>query len=416
MKSKVKYLKVMLSVFGVAAVALCLFASQAAAATKYVVKDGKKFVELDGKLFPALAVLRPPPIPKDNPQTLDKNGWPLMNDPKVQLGYKLFFEPALSGDGSVACSTCHKPDEGWSLNSAISRGYPGISHWVNSQTVVNSGQYGRLFWDGHALSLESQAPSAAQGLSGNGKADMMEQRLYQVPAYRKSFKAIFGSDRNMVKDSWRAIAAFQRAMNQPDTPFDKYLLGDKKALTEQQVKGMVIFEGKGRCIACHNGHIFTDEKYYNIGLPLQPLFLEDPIKQAGHRSQTYIRGVPEAFFRKTKFMSGLYMQTHRKQDIGKFRTAPLRYLEFTPPYMHSGVFDDLAEVVEFYSNGGFTDETKGKPDKVMRFHGIDNKTKQIKKLDLTDEEKEDLVSFLESLTGEEIILPRPKLPKPEVMN
>ena len=417
MESEVKHLKAMLAVFGVAALALFLFASQALAAdTKYVVKDGKRFVEVEGELFPALAPLRPPPIPMDNPQTLDENGWPAMNDPKVQLGYKLFFEPALSGDGSIACSTCHKPDEGWGLNSAISRGYPGISHWLNSQTVINSGQYGRLFWDGHTLSLESQAPSAAQGLSGNGKVDMMEQRLYQVPEYRKAFKAIFGSDRNMVKDSWRAIAAFERAMNQPDTPFDNYMRGDKEALTEQQIRGIKLFEGKARCIVCHSGHVFTDEKYYNIGLPLQPLFLEDPIKQAGHRSQTYIRGVPEAFFRKTKFSGGLYLQTHMKQDIGKFRTAPLRYLEFTPPYMHNGIFDDLEEVVEFYNKGGATEETAGKPDKVLAMHGVDNKSKRLRKLDLTDEEKADLVAFLESLSGAEIILPRPELPKPAVMN
>ena len=417
MNKRRKHLKEMLGVFGVAAVAAALFAGQAfAAETKYVVKDGKKFVEVEGELFPALAALSPPPIPRDNPQTLGKDGWPVWEDPKVQLGYKLFFEPALSGDGSVPCFTCHKPDEGWGLNSAISRGYPGISHWMNSQTIINSGQFGRLFWDGHTLSLETQAPSAAQGLSGNGKSDMMEQRLYQVPEYRKAFKKIFGSDRNMVKDSWRAIAAFERAMNQPDTPFDFYMNGDKEALSEEQVRGMKLFEGKARCIVCHNGHMLTDEKYYNIGLPLQPLFLENPIAQAGHRSQTYIRGVPEKFFRKSKFSGGLYLQTHLKQDIGKFRTAPLRYLEFTPPYMHNGIFDDLEEVVDFYNDGGFTDETKGKPDKVLTRHGIDNKTKRLKKLDLTDEEKEDLVAFLESLSGEDLVLPTPELPKPQVMN
>ena len=393
-----------------ATAALLLFASQAfAVETEYVVTDGKRFVEIDGELFPALAALSPPPIPKDNPQTVGDDGWPLWDDSKVQLGYKLFFEPALSGDGSVPCSTCHKPDEGWGLNSVISRGYPGISHWLNSQTIINTAYLGKLFWDGHALSLEAQAPSAAQGLSGNGKVDMMEQRLYQVPEYRKAFKAIFGSDRNMVKDSWRAISAFERAMNQPDTPFDEYMRGDEDALTEQQIRGIRLFEGKARCIVCHNGPLLSDEKYYNIGLPLQTLFLEDPIKQAGHRSQLYIRGEPEYMFRKFKFHPGVYLSTHLMQDIGKFRTAPLRYLEFTPPYMHNGVFDDLEEVVDFYNDGG-------KEDRTLENFGIANKTKRLKKLDLTDEEKEDLVAFLESLSGEEILLPTPKLPLPAIMN
>ncbi|MBT6406937.1 MAG: cytochrome-c peroxidase, partial [Rhodospirillaceae bacterium] len=316
--------------------------------------------------------------------------------------------PALSGDGSVPCVTCHKPDEGWSLSSSISRGYPGISHWLNSQTILNTANLGKLFWDGHKLSLEAQAPSAAQGLSGNGKSDMMEQRLYQVPEYRKAFKAIFGSDRNMVKDSWRAIAAFERAMNTPETPFDQYMRGDKGALSADQVRGLKIFEGKGRCIMCHNGPLLTDEKYYNVGLPDQPQFWDDPIKQAGHRSQMYSRGQPEYMFRKTNTHPGVYLSTHLKQDIGKFRTAPLRHLEYTPPFMHNGMFDDLEAVIDFYNKGGDKDRT-------LRDYGIANKTKRLKKLDLTDGEKADLLAFLESLSGDEHLLPTPKLPAPAVM-
>lgn len=377
--------------------------------TEYVLQDGKKFVEIDGELFPAIAALPPPPIPRDNPQTVDEDNWPIFQDAKVQLGYKLFFEPALSGDGSVSCATCHSPDEGWGLYSTISRGYPGVSHWVNSQTIVNTAYYGKLFWDGHALSLEAQAPSAAQGLSGNGKADMMEQRLFQVPEYRKWFKEIFGSDRNMVKDSWRAIAAFERALNTPDTPFDLYMKGDEEALDESQIRGMKLFEGKARCIMCHNGPLLTDEKYYNTGPPLQEYFIEDPIAQIGFRSQTYIRGVPEEFFRKTKFHPGVYLSTHRKEDIGKFRTAPLRYTLWTPPYMHNGTFDDFYEVLEFYNEGGGEDQA-------LKDFGIATKTEKLKPLNLTDEEIEDLAWFLEALSPlNEIWLPTPKLPGTAVM-
>ncbi len=363
----------------------------------------KKFVTIDGQKFPALAPLPPPPIPKDNSQTVDKNGFPRMDDPKVQLGYKLFFDARLSGDSSVACSTCHNPEEGWGLNSAISRGYPGISHWRNSHTVINSAYQGKLFWDGHSLSLERQAPSAAQGLSGNGKPDMMEQRLRQIPGYVKAFKQVFGGHYNMVKDSWRAIAAFQRALVQPDTPLDKYLLGDKSALSEEQVRGKKLFEGKARCIMCHNGPLLSDEKNYNLGVPQNEAFLKDPIMQAGHRSQMYSRGVREPLFRKLKWDPGSYMSTKLMSDLAKFRTQPLRYLEFTPPYMHNGVFDDLEEVVDFYNDGGGANLAK-------RDFGIDNKTKVLKKLDLTDSEKEDLVEFMGALSGEEILLTPPVLP------
>ncbi len=97
-----------------------------------------------------------------------------MDDPKVQLGKLLFFDGRLSGDNSVSCATCHAPDQGWGLNSAISRGYPGTSHWRNSHTIVNSAYMWKLFWDGSAKALEPQGKSANTGLSGNGKTDMME--------------------------------------------------------------------------------------------------------------------------------------------------------------------------------------------------------------------------------------------------
>ena len=149
------------------------------------------FVTLDGENFPALQPLPPPPIPADNKQLLyteddpatpyNDIGFPRKDDPKVQLGMLLFFDARLSGDNSVACSTCHAPDQGWGLNSAISRGYPGTSHWRNSHTAMNSAYMWKLFWAGSAKALEPQGKSANTGLSGNGKTDMMEERIRQCP-------------------------------------------------------------------------------------------------------------------------------------------------------------------------------------------------------------------------------------------
>jgi len=370
-----------------------------------VAKDGKTYFKIDGELFPGLEALGPPPIPKDNPQRVDAKGWPVKDDPKVKLGELLFFEPALSGDGSVSCQTCHVQGAGWALNSAISRSYPGQSHWRNSQSIINAAYMSKLFWDGHSASLEKQAKSAAQGLAGNGKVPMMSARLQMIPQYVEMYTAAFGGIRNPVADAYRAISAWERTMTSVDSPIDQYLRGDKDALDEQQLRGMDLYNGKARCIMCHNGALASDEKYYNLGQPRQPLFYEIPKNQIGFRSQTTSVGVSEKIFRKIKSDLGLYFKSHNKEDMGKFRTQPLRFIEYTPPYYHNGVFDDLEEVVDFYNDGGGDDY-------VLADMGFSTKTSRLKKLNLTDDEKEDLVSFLEGFSGEEVFLETPELPKP----
>ena len=385
--------------------------------------DGGFVTTPDGERFPALHALPPPPIPGDNKQLLHTEddpstpyndiGFPRKDDPKVQLGMLLFFDARLSGDNSVACSTCHAPDQGWGLNSGISRGYPGTSHWRNSHTAMNSAYMWKLFWAGSAKALEPQGKSANTGLSGNGKTDMMEERLRQCPDYVRMFKEVFGTRIPLLDDAWRAIGAFERTLIQPDTPFDRYIMGDKSALDAAQIRGLALFNGKAGCIKCHNGPMFSDQKYHNLGLPQQESFLEDPIQQITHRFQYYSKGSSEDAYRNGKHDLGLYFVSKRKEDIGKFRTQPLRYLEYTPPYMHNGTFDTLEEVVEFYNKGGEANWTE-------YTFGIDNKSKRMKKLNLTDPEKKDLVAFLKSLSGEEVrdLTPwgsaqmPPKLPDP----
>ncbi|MDP6046721.1 MAG: cytochrome-c peroxidase, partial [Phycisphaerae bacterium] len=180
---------------------------------------------------------------------------------------------------------------------------------------------------------------------------------------------------------------------------------DDEALDEAQVRGLDLFNGKARCIMCHNGRLASDEKFYNLGLPRQPLFSEIHKNQIGFRSQNYSAGMPEYVFRATKSDLGLYPRTHNKEDMGKFRTQPLRYIEYTPPYYHNGVMDDLYEVVEFYNEGGGDDY-------VLADFGFTTKTDRLQPLNLTEEEIEDLVAFLEGFSGEEILIEVPILPKP----
>ncbi|MBT3214429.1 MAG: cytochrome-c peroxidase [Deltaproteobacteria bacterium] len=339
-----------------------------------------------------LDALGPVPVQLDNKQTPEK----------IELGRMLFFDPRLGGDASIACSDCHSPKEGWSFAAPISRGYPATVHWRSSQTIVNSAYYSKLFWAGAAKSLEAQAPSAAKGgVAGNGEDDVMEARLAFIPEYRERFRDVFGDEWPLINNAWKAIAAFERTLVQRDTPFDKYMKDDGAALGEAEKRGLALFQGKANCFECHNGPLFSDQKFYNLGVPRHDGWLEDGMKQITFRFELYAKGVTEEDYRNLKDDPGLYFRTKQKRDKGKFRTPSLRYTLYTAPYMHNGAFFGLDEVIDFYNEGGGTNDFAA------------NKTRILKPLGLTDDEKEDLLMFLESLSGEEIVMEAPKLPKYE---
>ncbi len=346
--------------------------------------------------IPPLATLPDaPPIPSDNKQS----------DAKVALGKLLFFDPRLGGDASVACASCHDPAQGWAWAEDLSRGYPGTVHWRNSQSIINSGYYPGSFWANSVPSLEKQAPSAAKGgVAGNGENDIMESRLVLIPEYKKRFKEVFGDEHPLIANAWRAIAAFERTLNQTDTPLDRYLKGDKKALTEEQLRGKALFEGKAGCIQCHNGPLASNMKFYNIGVPPAKRWEEDGLAQITFRFELYGKGSNEELYRTAKADPGAYFRGKNNWDLGKFRTPSLRYTMYTAPYMHNGAFYTLDEVVDFYNKGGFDEDnrTTGWPK---------TKSSLIKPLGLTDDEKADLVAFLEAFSGDEILMDKPELPE-----
>ncbi|WP_371223917.1 cytochrome-c peroxidase [Roseovarius sp. 2305UL8-3] len=337
-----------------------------------------------------LAALGEPPIPADNPMTPEK----------IALGEKLFFDPLLSGNGAMPCSACHAPSAGWAVQDKISFGYPGTTHWRNSQTIINSAYYGKLFWAGASGSLEHQARSAARGgVAGNGEDDMMEARLAFVPEYREAFREVFGDDWPLVRHAYMAIAAYQRTLVQTDTPFDNYMNGDDAALTDQQKRGLELFTGKANCAACHNGALLSDEAYYNTGVPPYDGWETDPIAQITFRFELFAKGSTEEMYRTTKDDPGLYFRTKQKADKGKFRTPSLRYTKYTYPYMHNGMLETLRDVVVFYNEGGGENEFSA------------NKSELIQPLGLNDEEIDDIVAFLESLSGDEILPDEPDVPE-----
>ena len=329
-----------------------------------------------------LAPLPPPSIPKDNPNTPEK----------IELGKKLFWDGRLSGDGSTPCVSCHLPQLGWGDGGELSRGYPGTRHWRNSQTILNSAYYDKLFLDGSVTSLEAQAPPAAEGsVAGNGDTSMMEMRLRFVPEYVARFKQVFGSEWPRMNDAYRAISAYQRTIitDAKQVPFDRYAMGDKNALNASQKRGMALYNGKANCIACHSGPLASNQQFYALGVPDHPAFKDDAIAQVTHRWQWYQKGVPEKDYRGAMDDAGLYFVTRNPKDIGKWRVPSLRELKYVAPYMHNGSLATLKDVVDFYDKGG---------------GNAVNKTPLLKPLKLTEREKKDLVAFLEALSMDQPLL------------
>lgn len=337
---------------------------------------------------PPLGPLPEVPVPADNPIT----------QAKVDLGRLLFFDNRLSGDAGTSCASCHDPRLGWGDGQAISRGYAGTQHWRNSQTTVNSAFFTKLFWAGEVPSLEAQAESAITGnLAGNGDTVMIEERLSQIPEYVDRFQEAFGTSQPSFDLVLKAIASFERAeMISRDSPFDEYLAGDKEALSDDAKKGLALFQGKARCVACHNGPLMSDEDYHFLDLPQNKLFEKDPLRQVALRYQHYIRGVPEEVYRNADSDLGLYYTTTKDSDRGRFRTPSLRYLDYTAPYMHNGIFGTVEDVIDFYDQGGGDDPSQ---------------SPLIQPLNLTEDEKFELAEFLYSLSGSEIRIQTPKLPE-----
>lgn len=343
---------------------------------------------------PAIPPLGPLPavsVPTDNPQTAAK----------IELGKMLFWDSRLGGDASSPCVVCHEPGKGWGDGGEISRGYPGTQHWRNSQTILNSAFYNKLFWEGNVTSLEGQAPAAAEGnVAGNGDPSLMEMRMRFIPEYVERFKKVFGIDWPRMTQAYQAIAAFERTIvsDPKQVPFDRYTAGDKKALSESAQRGMALYHGKGGCIQCHNGPLASDQRFYSLGVPENEVFRTDSLYQVTHRWEHYQKGVTEPGYRGADLDMGLYYQTKNPKDIGKFRTPSLRELKYTAPYMHNGIFYTLDEVVDFYNKGGGDAKWP-------------NKTPLVKPLGLSDQEKKDLVAFLEALSMDKpLLMDPPKLP------
>lgn len=314
-------------------------------------------------------------VPEDNPVTPEK----------VALGRALYFDKRLSKDGTVSCATCHDPDKGFADGKKVSEGIGGQKGTRNAPTVLNSVFYEFQFWDGRAATLEEQAkgPMVNPVEMGMASHDDVVKVVRAIPEYQKAFAGVFGREPS-IDDVAAAIATFERTVLSGDSPFDRFIAGDKPALSESAQRGWELWNGKARCNTCHpfGGATpnFSDNKFHNIGvaakgrdfgaLARQAAAEPDPEKLAFHPGFTEL---------------GRFVTTRQPKDIGSFKTPGLRDVALTAPYMHDGSEATLLDVVNFYDRGG--EPNPNLDGGVVPLH-------------LTDQEKQDLVAFMEALTGE----------------
>lgn len=303
------------------------------------------------------------PAPADNPTT----------EEKVELGKALFFDPRISSTGTVSCNSCHNVMAGGDDNRPNSVGIEGKMGDRGAPTVWNAAFYSTQFWDGRANTLEDQAigPMTNPIEMGMPDHDTVMARLKEIPGYKAKFKAAFGDTKMTIDQAAKAIAAYERTLITPNSPYDKYVNGDKKALSKQQQKGMQLFEQVG-CKSCHSGAAFNGQQDVAIGTPVLMKF---PV----FANNTYTTE-----FRLTED-TGREKVTGKKADAHFFRTPTLRNITLTAPYFHNGAVKDLATAV-----------------KVMAKTQLNR--------DLDKQEVNSIIAFLESLTGEFPEQTMPRLP------
>lgn len=288
------------------------------------------------------------PVPADNPLT----------PARVALGERLFFEPLLSADGKLSCSSCHKPQHVFSDTVAVSPGVYGRRGTRNAPSIVNAAYGESFFWDGRAATLEDQALHPIQAPNEmDMPLDSVLQRLDGKPEYREGFAGAFPDGAVSAPNLARAIASYVRTLRSGDSPLDRFFAGDSTALSTEARDGFQLFVGRARCFLCHAGPTLTDQAFHNTGIAWRDGMIADSGRAA-------VTGVRDA--------------------LGAFKTPTLRNVARTAPYMHDGSVATLEEVVDFYDGGGNPNPYQDR---------------DIRPLDLSAGERSALLAFLRSLSG-----------------
>lgn len=242
---------------------------------------------------------------------------PASPTPLAHLGRQLFFDPRLSADGRVACASCHRPDQGWTVHTPTATGAHGQRGRRNPPGLQDVALRTHWAWDGaaHSLAEQSLRPLTDPREMGNPSLASVWQRIRTAPAYAPLTSA---------QDMGDALAAFQRTLHRR-SPFDRFVQGEHRALSDQALRGLHLFRTTARCANCHFGPTLNDGQFHNLGI---------------------------AFFGEPSQDLGRFEATGQCDDVGRFRTPSLRHVARTAPYMHHGLFDSLDGVLRLYARGG----------------------------------------------------------------
>ena len=328
-------------VFVIAALAVLLVSTNVSAARWGRVKHA---IDSIRPLPGGLGVLPVAPADPQNPAT----------PAKIELGKQLFEDTRLSGDESMSCASCHPREMGYAEGVPFSEGAEGKPMPRHTPTLLNAAYYRFINWDGKFTSTAQLVPAILANPRNMNMQDerVLASRLESVPEYRAQFKEVFDAAPTKHRVAL-ALDAYVRSLTTPNSPFDRYVAGDKWALTDAQKRGLMLFVGKADCTMCHRGPNFADDQFHALGIQT-----DDP---------------------------GRYAITRADADRNAFKTPTIRNVELTAPYMHDGSLPTLRDVIDFYDAGGGNQQ----PKSVL-----------LRPLHLTEKEKADLVAFLESLTGE----------------
>ncbi len=338
--------------------------------------------------------LPPVPIPDDNPMTPSK----------IELGKKLFEDKRFSTTGKISCATCHDAAKGFTDGPlSVSKGIEDLTGTRNAPTVINAAYFTTQFWDGRSPSLEDQAlhPFLNPVEMGLPSHDPILEIARTDPDYVAMFQEVFGKKGKKITmdEVTKAIAAFERTQVGGNSPFDHYYFnGNDDALTDAQKRGFDIFVNEGRCVSCHRVEqttaLFTDNKFHNIGVGINNIQSDVPeLASAFLEADLTLAEVDIKVLTDPRTSEiGRFAVTHGFDDLGGFKTSTLRNIALTAPYFHDGSVPTLREAVVHYNNGGVTNE--GDPVNDFLSGGI-------RPLNLTDEQIDDLVAFMEALTSPE---------------
>lgn len=289
------------------------------------------------------------------------------NPARVSLGKALFFDPRLSGNGTVSCASCHNPALGWSDGQKKTVGINGQRLGRASPTIVNVAFNTQFMWDGRAKSLEAQAVGPMESRDEmSTDFDHMKLMLESLDGYRAMFAKAYPGEPLTQQTAAKALAAFQRTVVSTGSRFDQWAAGDRRAITQQEWRGYQLFKGKANCAACHAGPNFTDNGFHNIGLA-----------DASDPGRFKLRALPSM--------------------KGAFKTPTLRDIALTAPYFRDGSATTLREVVEHYNAGGVQPAPA-------------NLSAEVRPLKLTEAEIGELVAFMKTLNGKQRPITVPVLP------